>query len=52
MFWWMYVCWTGNLGESSKMVGETVFGFFLDGEEAQKSVIFGVSSEIKIRVWS
>ena len=30
------------LGESSRMVGgETVFGFFLDGEEAQQPVIFG-----------
>mgnify|MGYP001232584143 CR=1 FL=1 len=30
------------LGEKSKMVGgETVFGFFLDGEEAQQPVIFG-----------
>ncbi len=32
----------GMLGESSSMVGgETVFGFFLDGEEAQQPVIFG-----------
>ncbi len=32
----------GGLGESSSMVGgETVFGFFLDGEEAQQPVIFG-----------
>ena len=30
------------LGEKSKMVGgETVFGFFLDGEEAQQPVVFG-----------
>ena len=30
------------LGESSRMVGgETVFGFFMDGEEAQQPVIFG-----------
>jgi len=30
------------LGESSRMVGgETVFGFFLDGEEGQQPVIFG-----------
>lgn len=30
------------LGEKSKMVGgETVFGFFMDGEEAQQPVIFG-----------
>ena len=29
-------------GESSRMVGgETVFGFFMDGEEAQQPVIFG-----------
>jgi hypothetical protein len=32
----------GGLGESSSMVGgETVFGFFLDGEEAQQPVVFG-----------
>ena len=32
----------GGLGESSSMVGgETVFGFFLDGEEGQQPVIFG-----------
>ena len=32
----------GCLGESSSMVGgETVFGFFMDGEEAQQPVIFG-----------
>ena len=30
------------LGDSSRMVGgETVFGFFLDGEEGQQPVIFG-----------
>ena len=30
------------LGESSRMVGgETVFGFFMDGEEGQQPVIFG-----------
>ena len=30
------------LGESSRMVGgETVFGFFLDGEEGQQPVVFG-----------
>ena len=30
------------IGEKSKMLGgETVFGFFLDGEEAQQPVIFG-----------
>ena len=38
----------GNLGESSKMVGgETVFGFFLDGEEAQQPVIFGALARSK-----
>ena len=32
----------GCYGESSRMVGgETVFGFFMDGEEAQNPVIFG-----------
>lgn len=32
----------GSLASSSQMVGgETVFGFFLDGEEAQQPVIFG-----------
>tara|TARA_B100001939_G_scaffold136824_1_gene118807 strand:- start:2937 stop:5696 length:2760 start_codon:yes stop_codon:yes gene_type:complete len=32
----------GGLGESSSMVGgETVFGFFLDGEEGQQPVVFG-----------
>ena len=31
-----------NMGNSSRMVGgETVFGFFLDGEEGQQPVIFG-----------
>ena len=31
-----------NMGDSSRMVGgETVFGFFLDGEEGQQPVIFG-----------
>ena len=31
-----------NVGTKSKMQGgETVFGFFLDGEEAQQPVIFG-----------
>ena len=31
-----------SIGEKSKMLGgETVFGFFLDGEEAQQPVIFG-----------
>ena len=31
-----------NMGDSSGMVGgETVFGFFLDGEEGQQPVIFG-----------
>ena len=30
------------LGDSSRMVGgETVFGFFMDGEEGQQPVIFG-----------
>ena len=38
----------GGLGESSKMVGgETVFGFFLDGEEAQQPVIFGALARSK-----
>ena len=33
------------LGDSSRMVGgETVFGFFMDGEEGQQPVIFGVST--------
>ena len=32
----------GNMGDSSRMMGgETVFGFFLDGEEGQQPVIFG-----------
>lgn len=32
----------GGLGETSSMMGgETVFGFFLDGEDAQQPVIFG-----------
>ena len=32
----------GCYGESSRMVGgETVFGFFMDGEEAQNPVVFG-----------
>jgi len=32
----------GALGESSQMVGgETVFGFFLDGDEGQQPVVFG-----------
>lgn len=32
----------GCLGDSSRMVGgETVFGFFMDGEEGQQPVIFG-----------
>ena len=32
----------GCFGESSRMVGgETVFGFFMDGEEAQQPVVFG-----------
>ena len=31
-----------NMGNSSRMMGgETVFGFFLDGEEGQQPVIFG-----------
>ena len=31
-----------NMGDSSRMMGgETVFGFFLDGEEGQQPVIFG-----------
>ena len=32
----------GALGESSQMVGgETVFGFFMDGDEGQQPVVFG-----------
>ena len=32
----------GTFGESSRMVGgETVFGFFMDGEEGQQPVVFG-----------
>ena len=35
------------MGDSSRMMGgETAFGFFLDGEEGQQPVIFGIARTV------
>ena len=44
MFWWMQLLGLDRvaMSESSRMVGgETVFGFFMDGEDIKNPVVFG-----------